>query len=103
MIVRIFAGLAIAAAVVAGPGSARAREGHDHGAKVKKVKKSKARKAGHRVQAGGACRPDLSCRRVLGPAERYNWRRRLNHSLSFLSHYSNRPASGRRVAPVHSV
>ena len=81
-------------------------EGHGHGKKAKKVKKSKAKQAADRIRrpaSGGLMRP-LQLR-VFSRARRKgcNCLGQLNHSLSFPSHYCDRPASGRRVAPVHSV
>ena len=87
-------------------GFAAAHEGHDHGKKAKKVKKSKAKRAAVGVAAWRARPRDTSapaCTGVPARDQGRNCNGGLNHSLSFLSHYCDRPAFGRRVAPVHSV
>lgn len=45
MTLKIIVALALAAAVAGSPVAALAHEGHDHGKKAKKVKKSKAKQA----------------------------------------------------------
>ena len=45
MMLKVLAALGLAAAVSFAPAAAIAHEGHDHGTKAKKVKKSKPKKA----------------------------------------------------------
>jgi hypothetical protein len=97
--------LSLGLAISVMPLAAVAHEGHDHRAKAKKVKKSKPKKAAIRLGVMRAPGWHAGSRLRVGvaPEEIRNCLVGFNHSLSFLSHYSPRPASGRRVAPVHSV
>ena len=105
MRLKIILAFALAAAVAVWPVAAFAHEGHRHGKEAKRSRNQKRSRQGSNSpsRAGWPIRPPQL--RVFSRArrKRCNCLGRLNHLLSFLSHYCDRPASGRRVAPVHSV